>query len=104
MPADHYSEGKLPLEQIPVEMLQALAAIYRFGEVKYSRDNWKQGTDWHEFYGSALRHLTSWWLGQDLDAESQLPHLAHAIWNLTALLYYQERNLGTDDRDKRQQR
>lgn len=96
--AEHFSANKLALDQIPVEMLQALAAVYQFGEMKYARDNWKRGTDWHEFYGSALRHIVSFWSGQSIDPESNLPHLAHAIWNLTTLMYYENHGVGTDDR------
>ena len=94
----HYSDGKSGVDQIPPEVLLELGRIYTFGERKYARDNWKAGTAWHEFYGSALRHLYNWWMGEDLDPESGLHHLAHALWNITTLMYYQNHDLGEDTR------
>lgn len=94
----HYSEGKPGVDQIPVELLIEWGRVFSYGERKYFRDNWKRGNDWHEFIGSALRHLFAWERGQDLDPESSLPHLAHLIWNIGALRYYQLHGLGHDDR------
>ncbi len=95
----HYSAGKPGVDQIPPEMLLALGRVYTYGERKYARDNWKKGTDWHEFYGSALRHLLAFWSGEWDDPESGCEHLAHAIWNCTTLMYYANRGLGRDTRN-----
>lgn len=100
--AKHFSEGKVGLDQIPAEALLELGRVYQMGAMKYGRDNWRAGTDWHEFYGSALRHLMKWWLGENLDEESGLNHLAHVMWNIVTLYYYQQRQLGKDDRDLKQ--
>lgn len=94
----HFSTGKSATDQLPPEVLMAVADVYTHGAEKYGRDNWKRGTDWHEFYGSSLRHVWKWWLGEDVDADSGEPHLAHAIWNLIALMYFQMHGLGNDDR------
>lgn len=94
----HYSTGKAGVDQIPVEILMEWGQVFSYGEAKYFRDNWRNGNNWHEFYGSALRHIMKFWLGEDIDPESHLPHLAHAIWNLATLRYFQIHGLGTDDR------
>lgn len=99
--ASHFSEGKSGVDQIPVEVLIEWGDIFTMGAAKYGRDNWKGGTDWHEFYGSALRHIFKFWNGEDIDEESGLPHLAHAIWNLATIRYYQLHELGKDTRDVR---
>jgi hypothetical protein len=96
--AKHFSTGKSGVDQIPPELLMAWGDIFTHGAEKYGRDNWKGGTEWHEFYGSALRHLYKWWLGETLDPDSGEPHLGHALWNVGALLYFQMHALGTDDR------
>lgn len=96
----HYSEGKPGVDQIPPDFLLQLGMVYTYGAGKYARDNWKLGTEWSQFYGSALRHLLSWWSGEDYDRESHLHHLAHAAWNLATLYYYQTHSLGTDNREK----
>lgn len=95
----HYSEGKPGVDQIPPEVLLDWGRVFTYGERKYARDNWKRGNDWHEFYGSLLRHALKWWQGEDLDPESGLPHLAHVLWNAGALHYFQLRGIGQDDRD-----
>lgn len=94
----HFSEGKSGVDQIPPEVLLEWGQVFTYGETKYFRDNWKRGNHWFEFYGSALRHILAFWQGEDIDPESGLHHLAHAIWNLGTLRYYQLHGLGEDDR------
>ncbi len=94
----HYSEDKAGVDQIPVEVLMEWGRVFTMGEKKYGRNNWRLGTDWYEFYGSALRHLFAFWGGEDEDPESGLSHLAHALWNIGAIRYYQMHQLGQDSR------
>ncbi len=94
----HYSSDKSGVDQIPVDVLMEWGQVYTFGASKYGRDNWKLGTDYHEFYASALRHLFAFWGGEDIDPESGLSHLVHALWNIAAIRHYQNKGLGTDDR------
>ena len=94
----HFSEGKPGVDQIPPEVLLELGKVYTFGETKYARDNWLKGNDWHEFQGSLLRHSLAWWAGEDIDPESGIYHLAHLIWCGVALLHFQMKGIGTDDR------
>lgn len=96
--AMHFSADKSGVDQVPPELLIEWGDVFSYGEKKYARDNWKRGTSWHEFYGSALRHIYKWWNGEDVDPETGLPHLAHALWNVGALRYYQIHGIGTDDR------
>lgn len=96
----HYSSGKLGVGQIPPLMLAHLGLVYSYGEGKYAKDNWKNGTKWSEFIESADRHFLFWKSRESRDPESGLHHLAHAIWNLTTLLYYEEHDLGMDDREE----
>lgn len=100
----HFSEGKPGVDQIPPEALLAWGAVFTYGERKYNaKRNWMLGTDWSEMYGSLMRHVLYWAMGEDNDPESGLHHLAHALWNVGALYYYQMRGLGTDDRPKKEQ-
>jgi hypothetical protein len=97
--AQHFSVGKVGLQWMPFRALEEVAKVLDFGAQKYGRDNWRKGTNWMEFAGSALRHI-GWWLrGQDLDQESNLHHLAHAACNCLFLLEYWLSDTGTDDRD-----
>ena len=68
------------------EAILAVSAVGTFGAEKYSDDNWKLVEEGEKRYrDAALRHL----LAEGSDHESGLPHLAHAAWNLLALLQLQ---------------
>lgn len=63
--------------------LLAVSEVGTFGAAKYTDDGWKSVTDGRKRYEDALyRHL----LAEGVDEQSGLPHLAHAAWNLLAML------------------
>lgn len=68
------------------------------GERKYGTYNWMHGMSWSRLVGAAMRHLTAWHSGEDLDPETSLSHLGHARCCLAMLLAYQTHGLGEDDR------
>ena len=74
--------------KIPIYPLTEWAKILTFGAKKYSDRNWEKGFAWSRAYGAVQRHLTSFWDGEDLDPETQLSHLAHAICEITFLLEF----------------
>lgn len=88
------------MDQIPPEVLLEWGAVFSYGEEKYGRNNWHKGAKWHEFVGSALRHIYRWQAGEDIDPESGQPHLAHALWNIGCLRFYQIKGIGEDDRPR----
>lgn len=94
----HYSEGKTGVDQIPPDWQMAIGEIYSYGEIKYARNNWTKGTEWHQFMGSLLRHYFRWASGEDIDPESGKHHLLHVAWNAITLWFYQVHGLGKDDR------
>lgn len=99
--ATKHDSGKLACELLPVEALEAVADILRYGAQKYAPHNWRKGMQWSRMYGAALRHLFAWQRGETVDAESGLPHLAHASCCLLFLLTYERCAIGTDDRPER---
>lgn len=79
--------------------LEEVGMVAGYGTIKYGRGNYLvSGYDWSLNYDAAFRHITSWLKGQDEDSESNLHHLAHAAWHMIALIGFQRRGLGTDDR------
>lgn len=95
----HLDEGKLRMDLIPPEVLEALAGVLTYGCNKYEERNWEGGIKYSKIYGSLLRHMMEWWKGIDIDPESSLPHLHHAICNLAFLITYDARKMeGLDDR------
>jgi hypothetical protein len=97
-PGSKYDAGKLRMDLIPADSLRDLAEVYTFGAEKYEDEGWRKGISWKRIYGAVLRHLTAWFLGEDLDQESGLPHLAHACWGLMTLLNYSRNHKQLDDR------
>lgn len=93
-----YDKGKIRMELIPPELLEEVGKILTFGANKYSDRNWEAGLEWGRVYGALLRHLTSWWSGEDKDKETNESHLSHAACCLSFLIAYEQRGVGRDDR------
>lgn len=93
-----YDGGKPDLSLLPKAGLEAAARAFMYGASKYSRNNYKKGMDWSRLVAAALRHLTAWNDGEVMDQESGLNHLDHALACLHMLAFYQEYNVGIDDR------
>ena len=93
-----YDFGKARYDLLPPEALHVLVLVYSLGARKYGDRNWERGMKYSRPYAAAQRHLWAWWRGEDLDPETGLPHLAHAAWNVLALLQYQLKKRGEDDR------
>jgi hypothetical protein len=85
---------------IPVSSLRELALVYGYGANKYSDRNWEKGYEYSKSYAALQRHLNQFWSGQNNDEESGLPHLAHAMFHIMALLQFVEHFPDFDDRSK----
>lgn len=89
-------------DMIPVEALAEIAAVYGMGERKYPSGedgpNWERGFPYSWALSAAQRHIERFRAGEKLDPESGLHPLAHAAWHLLALITFEARGIGTDDR------
>lgn len=82
-----YDQGKLRHDLIPPEAEKALAEVLTFGADKYEPDSWRDVKDGKRRYmAAALRHINAHRMGEELDEESGLSHLAHALTNLAFLV------------------
>lgn len=90
--------GKPRLDLIPPEVIIALGEVLSYGADKYGDRNWEKGFKWGRLFAAIQRHLWAFWSGQDLDPESGLPHLYHALAGITFLITHTKRGLGRDDR------
>jgi hypothetical protein len=93
-----YNDGKPDLSLIPLCTLEDEARVWSYGKRKYAAWNWAKGMDWSIPYACALRHLAAWQRGEELDKESGLPHLSHAMCNLRMLTLYSKQYPEGDDR------
>ena len=93
-----YNIDKPDYSLIPLCTLEEEARVWMYGAKKYKAHNWMKGMDWSVPLACALRHLSSWQRGEDIDAESGQPHLAHAMCNLRMLMLYSKTYPEGDDR------
>jgi hypothetical protein len=83
------ADGAKPrLDLLPPDVLEGFAAVMTVGAKKYGDHNWRSGMRWGRHYAAALRHLFAWWRGEDLDPETGLPHLDHAMCCIAFLRHY----------------
>ena len=64
-----------------------LAVTYAEGAAKYGAHNWEKGMEASNLINHALQHIFSWLDGDDSGED----HLAHAFWNLAALMHFEEK-------------
>ena len=96
-----YDAGKLRLDLVPPEAMFALAEVFGFGATKYSEFGWEAGgLTSQRLYAAAMRHMTSYWQAKrtandtgQLDPESGLPHLYHALACIAMLITLGNRGL-----------
>ena len=85
---------------IPWDSMDKVARVYGMGAKKYSDRNWEKGYPWGWSLGAAQRHLALFAQGEDLDKESQMPHLAHAAFHMLTLLHFMDVKREFDDRSR----
>lgn len=74
---------------LPLGPIREIVQVLTFGAKKYDADNWQHVENPTERYFAAMmRHIDAWRDGQYWDAESGLPHLAHAGCCMVFLLWF----------------
>jgi hypothetical protein len=91
-PAGRKDDAEKPrYDLIPPEAVAALARVLSYGATKYGERNWEQGIDPDRCYAAAQRHLWAYHGGEELDPESGLCHLDHALANIAFMITYRNR-------------
>ena len=87
--ARKFDNQKNRWDLMPFRALDLVARIMTYGAQKYGDRNWESGLS-EEFatrqLAAAFRHLQSHMIGVKFDAESGLPHLAHAATDVLMAL------------------
>lgn len=86
-PKDIIGSRKLPFSVLPWRVLTNIALAMLEGASKYGRHNYRAVGVRASVYFDAVvaRHLTSWWEGEDIDADSGLHHIDKAIAGLMVM-------------------
>jgi len=96
-----FDTGKSAIHLIPPECILAIGEVFAMGAKKYGENNWRHDTGrttYGRTYASIQRHLLADRMGEDLDSESGLPHLAHAMTQLCILMIQKKQSPEMDDR------
>lgn len=93
-----FDSGKPPMALIPHFVLAEVGKVLAFGAEKYEPWNWAGGFAWSRLISAAQRHIGAFQDGEEVDPETQISHLAHAMCCLIFLLAHQLQGLGSDDR------
>jgi len=93
-------KGRKPecYSMIPVEPMAEVARVFGYGASKYAPGNFLKGYPFSWTLDALQRHLEAFKRGEDKDPESGLHHLSHLTFHALALMEFQHRNVGTDDR------
>lgn len=95
-----HDNGKAPLSLISKEAVYMTAEALAYGAKKYSSDNYKLGIEHRRLIDAALRHLYQYSEGEDIDNESGLCHISHALASLSMLAYMIKNKPELDNRYK----
>jgi hypothetical protein len=93
-----YDGGKLRIDLIPPEAIEAMAVTLSFGANKYGERNWEKGIEEDRLWAAAQRHLWAWLKGHNRDGESDLNPLWHALTSIAMLIATEQRGTGTGDK------
>lgn len=89
-PGAKLDAGKARLSLVLLAMSRALSAVGEvgtYGAAKYTDNGWLEVPNGQERYMDALfRHLLQHATGELHDRDTGLTHLAHACWNMLAVL------------------
>jgi hypothetical protein len=98
-PKDAIGIRKVPFSTLPWPVLAELGVGMLEGACKYGRHNYRAiGVRASVYFDATLRHLASWWEGEDIDPDSGLSHVSKAIASLIVLRDAMIRDKCVDDR------
>jgi len=98
MEGKKYDGEKPRMYLLPPKALVEVAKVLTFGASKYDEHNWKKLDNLQNRYtGAALRHIFAHMDGEELDPETELDHLSHAV---CCLLFKLEAKLEDETRRK----
>jgi len=98
-PKDAVGIRKVPFSTVPAHVTAEVGLAMLEGARKYGRHNYRvAGVRASVYYDAAMRHLTDWWEGVDIDPGSGLSHITKAIAGLYVLRDAMMNSMWEDDR------
>lgn len=101
-PKDAIGISKAPMSTVSAAVLAEVGVAMLEGASKYGRHNYRAaGVRSSVYYDATMRHLMSWWEGEDTDPDSGVSHVTKAITSLVVLRDAMLQDMCTDDRPPR---
>jgi hypothetical protein len=98
-PKDSIGIRKAPMSTVPANVIAEIGVAMLEGSAKYGRHNYREaGVRSSVYYDAAMRHLISWWEGEDIDPDSGMSHITKVLACLTVFRDAMMRDMVTDDR------
>jgi len=98
-PKDAVGIEKTPFSTLPFPVIAELGVALLEGALKYGRHNYRAiGVRASVYVDATLRHVGSFWEGENVDPDSGLSHVTKAIASLVVLRDAMIRNKMVDDR------
>lgn len=84
-----FDQDKIRLDLVSPWFVLEVAKVLTKGAEKYEPHNWAKGIVYSRVIGAVERHLNAFKMGEDLDPEWNLHHLAHLGCCVMFLLHYE---------------
>ena len=98
-PKDALGIKKVPLHAVPVKPLLEVGLAMMEGGRKYGTHNYRSiGVRASTYYDAVMRHIVSWWEGEDIDSASGVHHLIKAMACLFVVRDAMHMDMIEDDR------
>ena len=98
-----YDSEKPKMNLLPPKAIVEISKVLTFGAEKYDAENWRKLDDLQNRYtAGALRHIFAHMDGEELDPETSLSHLAHAMWCLLFKLEVELENAKIEEEEPRE--
>lgn len=101
-PKDAVGIKKAPLSTVSAAVMAEVGVAMMEGALKYGRHNYRGvGVRASVYYDATMRHMFSWWEGEDVDPDSGMSHITKAIASLMVLRDAMIQDKVEDDRPPR---
>ena len=98
-----HDSKKPKMNLLPPKAIVEVAKVLTFGAQKYGPENWKELEDLQNRYlAGALRHIFAHMDGEQLDPETGLSHMAHALCCLLFKLEIELENAKIEEEEPRE--
>jgi len=100
MEAKKFDENKPRISIIPQKALMEVVRGFEYGATKYGEFNYSRGMPIRRYIDASWRHTNQFLLGEDIDRESAVHHLALVACNALMALENLMTGKGEDNRNE----